>query len=278
MRQLPVNRPVRSRSGALAIVGAGLVAAAAAQQIPSRPASYVVDLANVVDADSESRLNTYLGELERKTTAQMVVLTVPTADGDVADLAVRTFKKWQLGDKDKDNGVLIVVAVQDRRAKIEVGYGLEPVLTDAFTGRIGREVFAPHFKQGNYGAGLYEGVLVLANKIAGEAGVQISGMPARRLSDQPTHMGVKSSELCWTVGPLFAVLILLGMLRGRRGRYHRRWGGADPLFWMVLGNVLSSGGRTWGGRSGGGSWGGGSGGFGGGGGGSSGGGGASFGW
>lgn len=287
-----------TRIALAALLVATLAGSAAAQQLPARPADYVVDLAGVIDRGTFQKLNGYLKELEQKTTAQMIVLTVKTTGGEAIETyAVQAFERWKLGQKGKDNGVLLVVAVQDRRAKIEVGYGLEGVLPDAFCGRIGREVFAPFFKKGDYGRGVYEGTLVLANKVAADAGVTIGGMPARSLPSRqsarpsrgapPEDVIYRSERL---VGRLFFavfMIVVVGVLSSLFGRgYHiyrnRRY--TDGLWlWLLLGGMSSGqhghrnwGGGGWGGGFGGGGFGGG--GFGGGGGGHSGGGGASFGW
>src|SRR5208283_4772764 len=113
---------------------------ASTPQPPEIPRDYVVDLAGVVGSDAKNRLNASLQELEQKTTSQVLVLTVQSLDGEsIEDFAFTTKEKWKLGQKGKDNGVLIVVAVRDRKYRIEVGYGLESVLPDSLVGTIGRE-------------------------------------------------------------------------------------------------------------------------------------------
>ena len=271
-----------ARFALAALLVATLPGSAAAQQLPARPTDYVVDLAGVIERGTFQKLNGYLKELEQKTTAQMIVLTVKTTGGEAIETyAVHAFERWKLGRKGKDNGVLLVVAVQDRRAKIEVGYGLEGVLPDAFCGRIGREVFAPFFKKGDYGRGIYEGTLVLANKVASDAGVTIGGMPARTLRARRTAAPIGSVLLI-----LIIVFIVLSSLFGRGYHIYRNRRYTDGLwFWLLLGGMSSGhhghrnwGGGGWGGGFGGGGFGGGGFGGGGGGGGHSGGGGASFGW
>ena len=267
------------------LIAAALAVPAGGQPLPGRPADYVVDRAGVMDRDTIQRLNGYLQELEHKTGAQMIVLTVKSTDGaPIRDYGLRVAEKWKLGRKDRDNGVLVVVAVNDRQYTIEVGYGLEGTLPDSFCGRVGREVFVPQFKQGHFGAGAYEGTLVLANRVAAEAGVQIAGMPARSLSR-------RSGDARPGLKPLLIILILFLVFGGIFGRGYRTYGRrhyTDGLWlWLMLGGLGGGrhGGRNWGGGFGGfggGSFGGGrfggGGSFGGGGGGSFGGGGASGGW
>ena len=162
----------------LAVLGPALPGHA--QELPAQPRDFVVDLAGVIDRSTFERLNGYLVELEQKTKAQMIVLTVnSTGSVPIEDFALRTGEKWKLGRKGKDNGALIVIAVKDRLWRFEIGYGLEPTLPDSFCGRVGREVFVPYFKKGQFAQGIFEGTLVLANQVAKAAGVQIAGMPGR---------------------------------------------------------------------------------------------------
>ena len=102
------------------------VAPAVTPAIPAHPSQYVVDLAGVFDAPTEARLNAMLHDLEAKTTAQMVVLTLKSLDGEpIENFSHQTAVKWGIGQKGKDNGVLLTVAVKDHKYRIEVGYGLE---------------------------------------------------------------------------------------------------------------------------------------------------------
>ena len=151
-----------------------------ATEIPAIPANPVVDLAGIIDDAVETKINRYLRELERKTTAQMAILTVKSLEGQTIEefsLAI-AHDRWKLGQKGKDNGVLLVVAVNARKYRIEIGYGLEGVLPDSLVGGIGRQYLVPNFKKGDYSTGIYTATLVIAKKIASDAGVKISGMPA----------------------------------------------------------------------------------------------------
>ena len=131
---------------------------------------YVVDNAEIVKSDTRRRLTELLRAHEQKTTNQVAVLTVPTLHGEsVEEFAVRVFEQWKLGGKSKDNGVLVVVVPQDRRMRIEVGYGLEGTLTDAAAGRIIRDVMAPRFRQGDYDGGILQGVAAVLAQLEGKA-------------------------------------------------------------------------------------------------------------
>jgi len=143
-----------------------------AQLIPAQPKHYVTDLADVIDAELETRLNELLQELEKKTSAQMAVLTLGTTAGEsIESFSLRTANKWALGQKDKDNGVLITVAIHDRKWRIEVGVGLENVLPDSFCAKTAQDEFTSRFRAGDFGEGLYQGALRLAKRIGEDVGV-----------------------------------------------------------------------------------------------------------
>ncbi len=129
----------------------------------------VVDQAGVLSTQARERLAAMLQAHERATGNQIVVLTVPTLGGEsVEDYAVRVFEEWKLGSRDKDNGVLIVVVPQDRRVRIEVGYGLEGTLTDATASRIIRDLMTPRFREGNYDVGIEAGVTAVIQILEGK--------------------------------------------------------------------------------------------------------------
>ena len=113
----------------------------------------VTDDAEILSPEAATRIGAMLEDHEARTTDQVAVLTVTTLDGEsIEDFALRVFEAWQLGQRDQDNGVLVVVAPGDRRMRIEVGYGLEGRLTDLEAGRIIRNVMAPRFKAGDFDA------------------------------------------------------------------------------------------------------------------------------
>ena len=238
---------------------------AATPEPPAKPANYVVDLAGVIGADAERSLNAYLRELEVKTTAQVVVLTIKSLDGESMDgFSLRVAEKWKLGQKEKDNGVLITIALNDRKYRLEVGYGLEGILPDSFVGTLGRTYLVPNFKKGDYSTGVATATLAVINKIADDAGVEISGMPRmRQISPSDRDPRQRKPTL---IGSIFTILFFIGLiyLFIRNPRL---------LMFFLMASMMGGGRRGWGG---GGGFGGG--GFGGGGGGGFGGGGASGGW
>lgn len=161
--------------------------ATAAPQIPPKPTAaagiYVQDYAQVLSAEDKRRLLSIGQELDNKTTAQLAVVTVKTLDGQpIEDYALSILREWGIGSKGKNNGALIVVAVQDRRSRIEVGYGLEGLLTDGLTGRIQDQAMIPYFRKGNYAAGIVNGYAVTASLIAKDAGVQLASINSEQIA------------------------------------------------------------------------------------------------
>ena len=238
-----------------------------AVSVPETPPRYVVDLAGIIDDATENRLNGYLKELEQKTTAQAVILTILSLEGESIENVSITVAhdKWKLGQKGKDNGVLLLVSLNDRKYRIEVGYGLEGILPDSLVGSLGRDLLVPYFRKGDYSTGIFSTAVAIADKIAEASGVQIEGMPAIRDSAQPAEKGEPAGLLNTIVTVAF--LIVLGILFIK-----------NPRLFLTFLLFSSMGGRrgSWGG--GGGFGGGGFGSFGGGGGGGFGGGGVSGGW
>jgi uncharacterized protein len=247
---------------------------ASAQASLPMPRHYVEDYANVISPADEQSLNGILQELEQKTGAQYIILTVETTGGTpIEDFSIKLAEKWKLGQKGKDNGLLFVIAVKDREYRFEVGYGLEGFITDQYCGRIGREVLAPYLKKGDYSQGIFQANAEIAQKIAAESGVTLSGMPRRPPAPAPERHTSSGVPCCGLLVVLF-ILLALGGLGGGMG-----WWFFLPF---MLGGFGSPRGYGRSGSFGGGSFGGGfggfGGGFGGGGGGGFGGGGASGSW
>jgi uncharacterized protein len=135
------------------------VTAAAAQGPFPAPSGYVNDFARVLDSGSKQALETLLRETEQKTSAEVVVATVPSLNGvTVEEYANRLFQQWGVGKKREDNGILVLVAPSEREMRIEVGYGLEPILPDGLAGQIIREAFLPRFRAGDYAGGIENGL------------------------------------------------------------------------------------------------------------------------
>jgi len=274
-------RRVAERSGrvtALAIFFCAFACALDTSKL--KPTGYVNDFAHVIDAGSAAELEAYCGNVERATGAQFAIVTVDSLEDEpVEDVAVRLFKEWGIGKKGTDEGLLVLLAIKDRKNRVEVGYGLEPVIADGYAGSVLRGI-RPILRQGNYGGALIAAAQQFGQRVADSKGVTIEGQ-TRRLPAR----GSRNSGSGGFLGIVIAFVILLFILRGLGGRGRGGRGGGSGvggfLTGMLLGNLLGgrrSGGWGGGGFGGGGWGGGGGGGFGGFGGGGSGGGGASGGW
>ena len=242
------------------IVGFALAFALRAEPISQlRPTDYVNDFAHALDQATIAQLDNICQQIDQKAHAQIAVVTIKSLDGsDIESYAVDLFKKWGIGSKATDRGVLILLATQDRHYRIEVGYGLEPILPDGKVGGFGREA-VPLLKQGDYNGAVALMTTRVADVIAQDAGIQLTGSrPRAPTAEQEPNKGLS------VVGIVVLIVIFLILVSTPFGRL--------LLFSMLLG------GRGGGGYSGGGGFGGGGGGFGGFGGGSSGGGGASGSW
>lgn len=239
-----------------------------------RPTGYATDLAGVLQPQTKSQLEALCTELEQKTGVQMAIVTVKSLDGnEIQPYANDLFKQLGIGKKKEDNGVMLLVAPNDRKYWTEVGYGLEPIINDARAGDAGR-LMVPYFRQGDYSSGIAAAAWQLAKYIAQDKGVTLTGAPQLRRVQQPRQDSGGISV--WLILGIVLLFILLSSRGGSSG-------GGGSGFWtgLILGALSNSGrGRSggWGGGNGAGGWGGGGGGFGGFGGGSSGGGGAGGSW
>lgn len=245
-----------------------VTSAAGAVDLPM-PRHYVEDYANVINNSHEQTLNGVLQELEQKTGAQYIILTVDTTGGmSIEQFSIELAEKWKLGQKGKDNGMLFTLAAKDRKYRFEVGYGLEGFVTDQFCKRVGRQTLVPFLKAGNYSEGILQANLQIAQKIAAESGVVLTGMPKIRPVGA-VRRNTRALPCCSALPLLMFFLLFFGMGRGM---------GMWFFLPFMLGGFGGHGGYGRSGSFGGGSFGGGFGGFGGGMGGGFGGGGASGGW
>lgn len=264
--------PMAIRPWLMALLALMLALAAPAWAEPKFPAqnnTRVIDEAGILSPAAERDLDLKLKGLEDATTDQVVVVTVKDLQGyEIEEYGYQLGRAWGIGQKGqvqasngqtyKDNGLLLIIAPNDRRMRIEVGYGLEPVMTDALSSLIIRNVITPEFKAGNYEAGINNGVDAIIEQLSLDRDIAIE---KAKEAQQQVRDGGKNDRLPLPI--IIFIIILIFM-------FSRGW-----LPWFLLGNVLGGGGGSWGGGGGGG-WSGG-GGFSGGGG-SFGGGGASGGW
>jgi uncharacterized protein len=253
-------------------------APAFAQALPSLTAP-VNDFAKVIDGSDAAAMDKLIRALEGRSKDSVVVATVDTYApyGSIEEYAVKLFEKAGIGQRDKDNGVLIVLAMKEKRVRIEVGYGLEGDITDGFSGDTIRQEMLPHFRQNDFGAGLLAGTTRVIQQIAEARGIDISdlNLPVPQTQRDNSNSGLPPFVILIVI---IVIIIAISSARSRGGpRFRGRgpWGGWPGGFGGMGGGFGSRGGF---GGFGGGGFGGGGGGFGGFGGGSSGGGGASGGW
>jgi len=245
---------------------------AGAQELPPELTQPVNDFAKVIDQQHAQTMDELIRSLQQASGDVVVVATVPTFQpyGDIREYAVKMFENHGrgIGQRGKDNGVLILLAVNDRQVRVEVGYDLEQFITDGFAGETSRQYMAPDFRRGNYGAGLQAGLSRIVARIAQGRNVTLQGV--RQEPDQAPNVG-SGGNVILALFILFIVLNAIG--RTRRRRFYGGWGPGGWSGWNS--GVGPFGGGGWGGGGTGGGFGGGFGGFGGG---RSGGGGGGAGW
>lgn len=248
----------------------GLSVAARAQK-PSQlqPQGYVSDFAGVIDPGTRQKLDALCQEVNQKAAAQIAVVTVRTTGGvPIDEFSIDLAQRWGIGPKKTDRGVMILLAVNDHRYRIEVGYGLEGILPDGLVGRFGREA-VPLLRAGNYSGALLLMTRRVAGVIAADRGVKLTSTPPIPAPEEnPPVTGFPIGSVLFllfffgmpTLGWLLPLILSGAMMgRGRRGYVTRRpWmmGGYWPGTWM--GGGFGGGGRGWGGGGGFGGFGGGS--------------------
>jgi uncharacterized protein len=231
----------------------------------------VNDFAGVIDPENAAAIDRMSRALKENTGDVVVVATMPSIEpyADIRELAVKLFENHGkgIGDKGKDNGVLIVLAPNERKVRIEVGYGLEEWITDGFAGETSRLYMAPHFREGRYGAGLRAGVERIVGRIAQARRVTLDGVRVPATTASRGRDGSGGSLSFGTILFIFFLILVVSRIGGGPGRRRRRfWGGGPWSGWSSgvgpFGGGWGGGGFGAGGRGGG--FGGGFGGFGGG--------------
>ncbi len=213
----------------------------------------VVDDANLLSPEDEQALTEELKQLEDKSSDQLVVVTLPSLQGyTIEDFGYRLGRHWGIGTKALDNGVLLIVAPNERKVRIEVGYGLEPILTDALSKIIIENGILPRFRAGDFSGGIKDGVRDIALALTGDAAELEARAKARHDADEPT--------IDWFTVLFYIAIFLLIIYLTRNGSYVVPSGSGKSGR-----SAWSSGGGGWSGGGGGGGFSGGGGGFGGGG-------------
>ena len=225
-----------------------------ADSIP-KPTGWVNDFAGVIPQEYRDKITSLAQELEQKTSAEIFVVTVDSiAPYDEKSYARMIFDSWKPGKKGKDNGVLVFLAIKERRWRVESGYGAEGILPDGRCGEIGRNYMVPYFKNGEYGKGLYNGVTAIAGIIAKDANTTLSEVP---LENKTSPSGT-DWLFCIFIGAWF-LLVYVPRLIYMANRYGP--GGRNSGSWTAggFGGGFGGGGFGSGGFGGGGGGGGGGG-------------------
>jgi uncharacterized protein len=218
-----------THAGALLVFAALLSWHQAVADVPVPPLSgRVVDLTGTLSGGAVNQLERELAELETQKGSQIAVLVVPTtAPEDIEQYGIRVAERWKLGRKGVDDGAILLVAKDDRRVRIEVGYGLEGALSDAVANRIIDETITPHFRQGDFDGGIEEGVKQMIAVVNGEP----LPPPDRRWTQQPA---AHAPPLSWL---LILGFVGAGVLRAIFGRWlgaTLSGAGMGAILWLFL--------------------------------------------
>lgn len=194
-----------------------------AQDFPD-PTGYVNDFGQILSSEYRQSLEKELTDFDEETTTEITVVTIDSLEGNsIEDYAVRLFEQWQIGKKEKDNGLLILIAKEDRKMRIEVGYGLEPIITDGRAGRIIREKMAPSFRENDYDQGVKLAIVQLEEYIR-------SGEPA---PEETEEIADKASPFFVLLMIFFFLFIYLSSFLARSKSY---WAGG--VVGGIMGGVL----------------------------------------
>jgi uncharacterized protein len=218
------------------VLGAGALAGRAEKVEQLKPQGYVNDFADVLDQQSRAQLSALSEEVDKKAGAQIAVVTVRSLEGlPIEEFSINLATRWGIGPKKSDRGVLILLAIEDHKYRVEVGYGLEPILPDGKVGGFGREI-VPQLRQRDYGGALLQLTGRIATVIAQDRGVTLSGMPPMR-SDVPRVTPGESPAgwrlwltllvilLIFVPPAFYAYLWFLSLMSGTLPRRRGSWGG-----------------------------------------------------
>ncbi|MDD5477660.1 MAG: TPM domain-containing protein [Candidatus Omnitrophica bacterium] len=228
-----------------------------AQNVP-QPVGWVNDFANVIDQGNADKLNSLIAEVEQKTSTEISVVTVNSiAPYDEKEYARLLFDNWKPGKKGKDNGALVLLAVKERRWRIETGYGVEGILPDGLCGEIGRNYMVPYFKEAKFGEGLYQGIRAIANIIAKDAHVTLAALgDFEEITPEKQSASTIPDSLATVI--IFIVVVFFVVI-SNLGAYRNRYYGGG-YYGGSYGGGFGGGGGGFGGFGGGGGGGGGAGG------------------
>jgi len=239
-----MKRSLRNAGLVILLLCAGRVAASAAGPLPA-PKGYVNDFAGMLSSSAEVTITEIAREVKAKTGAEIAVATVRTTGGqDIEQYAVDLFMTWGVGEKGKDNGVLVVVALDDRKLWIKTGYGLEGAIPDATAHAIYRDVLKPGFRSGQYDQAVVTAVGMLAERILADQGMALDHV----VPERPAFKGHGSQLPSWLPGLAFAIIMIVIAVLARRTKDPSGYDG--PGFWTG-GGYRGSSSSSFGGGSGG---------------------------
>ena len=193
----------------------------------------VNDYADMLSPSTENQLETVLSDLERTDSTQIVVLTLPSLEGEnIEEYAIRVAESWKIGQKGLDNGAMLIISKNDRKLRIEVGYGLEGSLTDLMAGRIIRNIIAPQFKAGNFDQGVTDGIQGMIQVVRGEF----------KAAEKTRRLAPRASR--WHSN-LFSIIVFLSLVN-MIGRIRRPLGAlSGGILFPILGAMFFNLGLFW---------------------------------
>lgn len=258
--RLQTNRLIGIAALPIAALATLLAMPAQAQTFPELTGR-VVDGANIIPDDVEARLAQKLDGLEKQSQRQLVVVTLPDLQGyEISDYGYQLGRHWGLGDKERNDGALLIVAPKERKVRIEVGYGLEPILTDGLSSLIVQNQIVPAFKAGDMPAGIEAGADAIIKQLS--LPPEEAAKVAQQAQVQPKAEKANPLAVIFFIFMFFMIFILPAIIRSRsRGRrYHDDSGLGSVIMWSVLSGLANGSSRGGGGGfSGGGGFGGGGG-------------------
>ena len=245
----PLAAVRRSAGGGLStVLLLGLLAAllfalpVAAQNKPTFPplTGRVVDQANLLDAATEQALTEKLAALEAKSSDQLVVVTVDSLhDQPIEDYGYQLGRAWGIGQKEGDNGALLIVAPNEKKVRIEVGYGLEPILTDAFSSLVIQNDILPSFRQGDYQAGVVKGVDALIAQLELDPAEAQARAAAAETEHQASGAKIPIGTIVF-IAVIFLFLFVRAVGAAGRGRRHGGGGGLGPILVWAASEMMKN--------------------------------------
>jgi len=189
------------------------------------PSGFVNDFANIIKQEHKHTLNSLLAELEQKTSVEIAVATIKTMgkNTDIETYANKLFNKWKIGKEKEDNGLLFLIALHEKKARIEVGYGLEYLITDGLSGEILDNYVIPYFEKGLYSDGIYNGVSTLTLIISKDKNITLTGIP----KEKPENKNTTQQDNIFGI-IIFLIIIILLMIFLGPSRFF------EILFWILL--------------------------------------------